>query len=400
MSFTFHSLATPRPRPPRRLRPGSLARAIAISFFLLFAISSQAMTISDDPYVQVQQLLDAGKIKEATTLLNRLTKADPADWHAPNLLGNLALAQGDAKSAEQYYLEAINRDPSQAELHNNLAVLYLKGGQGQKALQELLLAVRLEPENSQALFNLATIYQANNTNDKALDYLQRAANSDPANTRIQFELIGSLLAAGKLRESAVQCQIVVDHYPQSAEVRTDLGFLLLHYNLIDDAAGQFGRAANLDPKLARAWYGLGLTARRLGQADVAIQTFEKAVALESSQPDYLSDLGYTLLTRKTPEATAAAERYLQQAVKAAPKHARSNYLLGLFYTEQGNSSKAVGYFATAHIGGLRSPGFLLHYARALLDTGKTKEGRGVAQEALTIPSLSPEQKHAAEQLLR
>lgn len=377
-----------------------LVGCFTVTFILLSFIAGQAMATSEDPYAAVQQLLDAGKIKEATGLLERYAKDDTTDWHAPNLLGNLALARGDFKEAERLYQEALYRDPAQAEVHNNLAVLYLKTDQGQKAMQELLLAVQLEPENSEALYNLAMIYQANGKKEEALTYLQRAANSDPANIKTQFELISSLLSEGKLKESAVQCQIVVDHYPESAEVRTDLGFLLLHYNLIDDAAGQFGRAANLDPKEDRAWYGLGLTARRLGQVDVAVQALEKAVQLNDGQPDYLADLGYTLLSRKTPADVKNAEMYLLKAVTTAPNHARSNYLLGLSYTESGNNQQAVKYFSTAYGAGLRTPGFLLHYAKLLSAVGKNDDGRKIAKELLANPSLTGEQKAAAEQLLR
>ena len=375
-------------------------RCFVIAMFLLSSTAGQVMATSDDTYVEVQQLLDSGKIKEATALLKRRANDDTTDWHARNLLGNLALARGDLKEAERLYREAINCDPAQAELHNNLAILYLKSNQGQKALQELLLAVQLEPENSEALYNLSLIYRANGKNEKALEYLQRSANSDPANVKVQFELISSLLSLGKLKEAAIQCQIVVDHYPDSADVRTDLGFLLLQYNLVDDAAGQFGKAANLNAKEPRAWYGLGLAARRLGQADVAVQAFEKAVQLDGTQTDYLADLGYTLLSRKTPDATQAAEKYLLQAVKAAPNNARSNYLLGLSYTESGNNQQAVEYFTTAYGAGLRTPGFLLHYAKLLIAVGKRDDGRKVANEMLSLPALTAEQKDAAEQLLR
>jgi tetratricopeptide (TPR) repeat protein len=75
--------------------------------------------------------------------------------------------------------------------------------------------------------------------------------------------------------------------PTLAEAEQSLGFLLLRENNADEAQKHFERAAQLDPKDALNFYGLGLVAvSNGGKADVparALEAFEKAAALN---PDF------------------------------------------------------------------------------------------------------------------
>jgi tetratricopeptide (TPR) repeat protein len=75
--------------------------------------------------------------------------------------------------------------------------------------------------------------------------------------------------------------------PSLAEAEQSLGFLLLKQDTSDDAQKHFERAAQLDPKDALNFYGLGLVAINNGaKAAVptgAIEAFEKAAALN---PDF------------------------------------------------------------------------------------------------------------------
>ncbi len=364
------------------------------------AEQKKTMETSQYSYEQVQELLDSGKLAAAEKYLKKLALDDKKDWNAPNLLGNLALAAGDFDKAYDYYKEALDIDPSQGEIHNNIGVLQLKMKNGQEALNAFLMAVALEPENSEALANVSMMYRAGGDLENAARYLQRAVNAQPDNVTTQFELISTLLALGKLKESAIQCQIVVDHHPNSVQVRTDLGFLLLDNNIIDDAAGQFGKAINLDQNSARSWYGLGLAARRLGQVQTALTAFTKAAALAPDQPDYQADLALTTMSLATPEAIAESEKILLTAVLDTPDHPRLLYLTGLFYDEQNNSSEAINYYRQAYNQGMSHAGFLLKYGALLLETGKTAQGKELLNTVATDPDASEIQRTQVEKLLQ
>jgi hypothetical protein len=75
--------------------------------------------------------------------------------------------------------------------------------------------------------------------------------------------------------------------PSLAEAEQSLGFLHLKKNELDDAEKHFQRAAQLDPKDALTYYGLGglevIRAGNRGVPEAAAKAFEKAVVLN---PDF------------------------------------------------------------------------------------------------------------------
>ncbi len=351
-------------------------------------------------YEQVQRLLDTGHVEDARTLLQSIARSNSGDWQALNLLGNLELARGRLDQARDFYRQALERDPSQADIYNNIGVLELKAGRGQKAIGQFLMAIRLDPENVQAMSNLAMIYEANGRKQEAIRYLQRAAIADPAAANLQLKLIAALLDMGRMKDAARQCQILVDHHANNDQVRTDLGFLLFRSNLIDDAAGQFGRAVNINRKNGRAWYGLGLTARRLGQTATAIQAFTRATRLDPDQPDYLADLAMTHMALKTTKAMDKAEAILEDGLRRFPDNRRLLYLAGLFHDQRHHPKQALAYYEKVYARGLRQPEFLLNYAELLLQTGKNPQGRALLSSVLQDKNIAPATRTRAQRLLQ
>jgi TolB-like protein len=110
---------------------------------------------------------------------------DP-DWPKSACLGQVALARGDAASAQRFFmaaapdLETLARDhPDEALFHGGLGLLYAYMGRKEDAIREARRAVELEPESQDAFHGalyeagLAQVYALTGETDQAITLIER-----------------------------------------------------------------------------------------------------------------------------------------------------------------------------------------------------------------------------------
>src|SRR5262249_15505083 len=109
---------------------------------------------------------------------------------------------------------------------------------------------------------------------------------------------------------------------------------------------------DLDPQLAPAHYGLGITWQARGRLDLAVAAYEKAIALDPNYalPHY--NLGVALQRQgKYGEATVAYRKTIQ----LQPGHAEAHCNLGLMLQHQGQLRKALESLRRGHELGSKDP---------------------------------------------
>jgi len=87
---------------------------------------------------------------------------------------------------------------------------------------------------------------------------------------------------------------------------------------LDEARALFDQAVSIDPRLARAWNGLGVVAIKQGDKATAVASFKRAVAVDPRDWDTVYNLGLLLVEQGQP---AAARPYLESFVSGAPREA-------------------------------------------------------------------------------
>lgn len=142
---------------------------------------------------------------------------------------------------------------------------------------------------------------------------------------------------------------------------------LVKRGLDAEAAGQYERARQLDPKMPGVAARLGAVYGRLGVEDKAAAEFEIALKAAPDDADLLNDAGYFHTGRGDWEA---AERYLGQAVRKKPDHARAWLNLGTVYAKTGRTDEGRRAFARA-----------LPPAQAEYNLGVVLAGQGQGEEA-------------------
>ena len=95
--------------------------------------------------------------------------------------------------------------------------------------------------------------------------------------------------------------LVAAHPERSAADWFNLAFLLEGANDVDGAEAGFRQALALDPKLDRAWYGLGLALVRQGRYDEAATALKRNTELQPMSPYGWYQLARVHMDRRQPE---------------------------------------------------------------------------------------------------
>ncbi len=107
---------------------------------------------------------------------------------------------------------------------------------------------------------------------------------------------------GQLRGALDDALLLVRIHPKrSAGDWFNAAFLLEADGRVDEAEPAFRQAIELDPKLDRAWYGLGLSLIRLGRHDEAIAALKRNTELQPMSPYGWYQLARVHVDRQEPD---------------------------------------------------------------------------------------------------
>ena len=166
---------------------------------------------SPESYLLAGRLFLRREMREqAAVQAGKALELNPALPLAHELLGEAALAKGDAQGAIRE-LEAERKiNPLDGETYDRLGDAYLRRGQYAEAQQALNRAVLLEPSATGPYILLGQTFLKLKQPIQALHYLDRAEKMDPSNY-ITHNLLGQAYkATGQVAEANREFQMVVD----------------------------------------------------------------------------------------------------------------------------------------------------------------------------------------------
>ena len=153
---------------------------------------------------------------------------------------------------------------------------------------------------------------------------------------------------GYFEQAQLYFQQALQDNPDGAEALYSLGSAYLQQQKTGDARKCFERVVELHTgypgTLPNAWNNLGILAAREGNADLAIQHFERALEIDPDHSVALQNLGNAYRQKKDwPQA----KRALEKALALNPDDAETNYSLGMVYAQQNDSDHAYEYLQRA-----------------------------------------------------
>jgi predicted TPR repeat methyltransferase len=266
---------------------------------------------------------------------------------------------GRLAQAENWYRQAIERDAANADALHWLGVLMHQAARPDDAVPLLERAVSLRPDDAAFAHNLGHAYLARRHHEQAASAFGRAVALDPSRAQGWMGLGLARLSRGEAadREGSVQAfrearsrgldtpelhrqlaaaalmagevDEAIAAYEQALKREPDDAATLYHLALAHRAKGDVKavrktlmKAAEADPRFARAWFGLGALEAESQKWDLAAAMFRRAIAVKD---DYAA--AYRALSQVLEEGGRVdeAERVGQQAEWAARAQAASSH---------------------------------------------------------------------------
>jgi len=195
------------------------------------------------------------------------------------------------------------KTPTLSRTYNNLGAEYWKLGYFEKAYEQYLKARSLDRQTNYTnrgvnLYNFG-MYNLNITKqyDKALSFYQKAIKIYPGFWPSYHDAAVCYIRKGDLAEAGRRLVEVLSLWPDNAEMRHTLGFVLLKSGKYDDAIKQARQALSFNPELFNSFSILGEAYRKKGNFNMAIFNWNKY--LERNPNDLEGNLALIELYYKT-----------------------------------------------------------------------------------------------------
>ncbi len=270
-------------------------------------------------------LLEAGRLDDARTDIDRALVLDPNDSEAYALRTVIDVARNDPESALKNGQRAVDRNPKSATARLALSYALQSRFELEAARDQLLEAVANEPSHALAWARLAELWLCLGELDEALASARRAAALSPdlsrTNTVLGFAALVQLelddarrafelaierdsasplarlglgltgIRGGHLREGRRDLEIAVSLDPNDAILRTYLGKAYFDEKRRMLDGDQLDMARTLDPRDPEVPYLNAIRLQTLNRPIEALQDLERSIELNENRAVYRSRLG-------------------------------------------------------------------------------------------------------------
>ena len=153
-----------------------------------------------------------------------------------------------------------------------------------------------------------------------------------------WKVLGALfIQTGKLQESLVANQKVLEISPNDAETYSNLGITLKKLGRLEEAEASYKKAIAIKPDYSEAHSNLGNTLNELGRLEDAEASYKKALAIKPDLVEAHSNLGNVL--QKLGRLEDAEANY-KKALAIKPDYADAHINLGNILNELGRLEEA------------------------------------------------------------
>lgn len=232
---------------------------------------------------QAVQCHQAGQLKDAGALYQRILDINPNLAEAHCNLGSVQNNLGDNAAAEQSHRRAIALKPEYADAHGNLGYVLSDLGRLDEAITCYEQALTYNPEDANLHNSLGSALQELDCHGEAITCFEAALALGPKFAEAHGNLGISLKETDRLDEALESYDRALEIQPDFAEAHSNMGNALKDLGRLDDAAVCYHRALAIRPGYAEARSNLGNVLTSLGQLDEALACYEQALA---DKPDH------------------------------------------------------------------------------------------------------------------
>jgi tetratricopeptide (TPR) repeat protein len=251
---------------------------------------------------------------------------------------------GDLRKAEQVYQRILQTHPGQADAHHLLGILACQTGRQQQAMMSIRQAIALNPSAADYHSNLGLVHDNLGQSQEAVACYQQALRLQPDLAVAHSNLANALRRLGSWDEAARHYREAIRLKPDYAEAHGNLAVLLADRGEDDDAMVHYRQAVSLNPNYAEAHYNLGSAFLKQEKLEEAVTHLQHALRVRPNFPEAHNNLG---TARQTQGRLDEAIRHWEQALRGRPNFAEAHNNLASALNKQGRVDDAVNHWRQA-----------------------------------------------------
>jgi len=362
--------------------------------------SKQALALApkerDQKLLRVGVLVKLGKLDEANTAVEALTKNEPKQDELRLAYAKLLLESNQREPAREQLKKILARTPNHVDASYALAVMATNDRDFATAERHLTSLLDGERGGDAAL-QLGRLNELRGDYAKAIEYYGRISDG-PQSLEAAVRQANALAKVGRVDDARKQLQALRDDYPQFAtRFLLAEAELLLNVNRFADARTLLDDALKSQPDNLDLLYSRSLALERLGQINEAEKDLRAVLAQEPDDARALNALGYMLAvhTKRLDEAHELVGR----ALTLDPNDAAIIDSMGWVEFKRGNAERASQLLKRA-FADFPDPEVAAHLGEVLWTLGQKDEARSIWDAALRDSPEHPVLKETVKRLAK
>ena len=284
-----------------------------------------------------------GKIENAESEISQFLVKHKKNSRSQEYQARILIKRGDVTGAVKLFREAVKLDGDNIDARLALAQLYLHQSNNEQARQILNIAIEEFPKLKAPYFMLAALEAHQGYKDKALSLYQHIIEMDRKDIGALY-LAGMLaLDMGNIEEATRIADILHKQFPQHPATFRILGMLNYIQGNLADAVGNLQLSLKKMPDFT-GYYFLGIAEYKLGQYELALNQFQKALDLRNDNSHARLMVGMTLLKQKRLDDCI---RQVSQVLRQDDKIAMAHNIIGSAYLAKGEFDEAMQHLDRA-----------------------------------------------------
>ncbi len=324
----------------------AVAAACALIFSAIAPASAQSKKSLqvESGLVDAVALFDAGKFKEAASLLKVLSAADPANDAVRYYLGMSSVYLQDYDTAVAQLREAVRLDPTNYWYRDRLARLYTSTGQPELAIDIYESLMKEFPKKTDIYYTLAQLYMQNGKVDevlRTLDEIETVTGKDEMVALTKYDVL-------MRQQKPDEAYALLESYNEdltSPRILVAMGDHCVSQFKDTLALKYYGEALTYEPGLPQALLGMSEIYRYRGDFPNYFATVTEFIRGEASPLEMKTRYVQTLFQHADPQFARRFKPSLDLLVDTyrdqAPRDSSVLQTVGSYYYNTGEGAKAV-----------------------------------------------------------
>jgi Tfp pilus assembly protein PilF len=328
----------------------NISRTLFLGIFLV--VSACGLTMSNEERLdRAEQAMAEGDFRAAIIDSKDVLRDEPDNVRGRLLLGRASLAVSDGASAEKEFRRALELGTQLGEIAPQFAQSLVLQRKFSQVIDEVPLN---SAANERDLFLLRRLYGDTHLGlgrpEKAREAYQSALEIEPGDVESQLGVISSYVAEENYAQARAVLDQVVTAHGENAAVWVFAGQLNSRLADYRSAEANFRRAIELVGELPDsadrldALVGIANSLLEQGKKDEALPYVDELLEIS---PRALPTMLLAARIAFVDQDWAAAQQYLQDALRVYPNNGRAQMLLGAVHLQSGSLEQAEMYLSAA-----------------------------------------------------